>query len=69
LTYYRYFYVYSKLPFRSEFFRLLLDYFLYAVFKEHDSNTMFEVRALPWMAKCRDVLGVTVARRHCLRTY
>jgi len=35
LTYYRYFYVYSKLPFRSEFFRLLLDFFLYAVFKEH----------------------------------
>jgi len=42
LTYYRYFYVYSKLPFRSEFFRLLLDFFLYAVFKEQDALSVAE---------------------------
>src|SRR5665648_51395 len=31
------------------------------VTKDHDSNTMFEVRAPPWMARCREGLGVPVA--------
>ena len=58
LTYYRYFYVYSKLPFRSEFFRLLLDFFLYAVFKEHGCSGCHRSQGWREVTKEQDALSV-----------